>query len=112
MFMDTFEIIEKIRSRPVMYLMDAKSLKHVCSFLIGYQCGRAGTSEKIEDRQFIQFHDWLSKRLGFEGTAMSWHTVILKKAGSDEKAYEMFFELLDEFKGQKGATQVRINKGT
>ena len=98
--MDTFETIEKIRSRPGMYLMEAKSLKHICSFLVGYQCGRADASEKIEDQRYLQFHAWLAKRLGYEGTAMSWHTVILKKTGNDERAYELFFALLDEFKEQ------------
>jgi hypothetical protein len=29
--------------------------------------------------------------------------MILEKARGDEKAYEKFFELLDEFKGQRGS---------
>ena len=90
-----------------MYLMGPKSLKHVCSFLVGYQCGRADASEKMDDQQYIRFHAWLAKRLAYEGTAKSWHTVILKKAGSDEKAYQMFFELLDEFKGRRGGISAK-----
>ena len=83
-----------------MYLTEAKSLKHLCSFLVGYECGRADASEKMDGQRYIQFNAWLAKRLAYEGTAMSWRTVILKKAGTDERAYEMFFALLDEFKKQ------------
>ena len=87
-----------------MYLMGTKSLTHLCSFLCGYECGRADASEKAGDQQYMQFHAWLAKRLGYEGTAMNPYTQILKRAQNDERAFKMFFELIDEFNGQKGGS--------
>lgn len=103
--MDIIEILQEIRRRPGIYIDGDLSLKRVRSFMVGYQVGAASTAKELKDQaQFHQFHDWVAKRLEYSSSTSGWCNMILERAGSDEKAYEVFFELLDEFKGQRGST--------
>jgi len=100
--MDVLELFEQIRRKPGIYLDGDKSLKRLRSFLVGYECGAATTARELTDHlHFHEFHDWIAKRLGYTSSSSGWCNMILEKSGSDEKAYEMFFELLDEFKTLK-----------
>jgi hypothetical protein len=109
--MDIMEILEKIRHRPAIYIDGDRSLKRVRSFMVGYEVGSASTPREFTDRdQFHQFDDWVARRLRYAESASGWCNMILGKAGSDEKAYEMFFQLLDEFKRQRATTSANPEK--
>lgn len=100
---DIIEILDKIRRLPAIYLDGDRSLKRVRSFLVGYEVGAVATARELTDReQFHQFTNWVASRLGYAESTIGWCNMILEKAGSDEKAYDMFFELLDEFRAQTG----------
>jgi len=106
--MDIIELFEEIRRRPGIYIDGDKSLKRVRSFLVGYQVGAATTARELTDREhFHRFDEWVASRLGYTGSSRGWCDMILGRAGSDEKAYEMFFELLDEFKAQRGSAPAK-----
>ena len=109
--MDIVEMLEKIRHRPGIYVDGDISLKRVRSFLVGYEVGMLSRDRELTDReQFHQFNDWVAKRLGYTSSTSGWCNMILEKAGGDEKAYEMFFELLEEFKGQSASTTPKPTK--
>lgn len=97
-------MLEKIRQRPALFLDGDRSLKRVRSFMVGYETGAATTARELTDQeQFRLFNHWVASRLGYSSTSRGWCNMILERAGSDEKAYEMFFDLLDEFREQKGS---------
>ena len=100
--MDIVELLALIRHRPGFYIDGDKSIKRLRSFLVGHEIGSATTARELTDQlNFHEFNDWVAKRLGYRSSVPGWCNMVLEKAGSDEKAYEMFFELLEEFKGQK-----------
>ena len=100
--MDTVDIqdlFDAIKRRPGFYIDGDKSLKRVRSFLVGYEGGSCSTSRELTDREkFHQLHDWVAKRLGYVESTSGWCNMITSRAGSDERGFEMFFELLDEFR--------------
>lgn len=95
-------MLEKIGQRPGMWIDGDKSLKRIRSFMVGYEVGAATTTRELtDDLRFHEFNDWVAKRLGYASSVPGWCNMILEKAGDDEKAYKMFFELLEEFKGER-----------
>jgi hypothetical protein len=100
--MDILTIFDEIRKRPGLLLDGDKSLKRVRSFVVGYDMGAQPASGGLTDlEQFHEFNDWVAKRLGYSNSTRGWCNMILEKAGSDEKAYEMFFELIDKFRRRR-----------
>ena len=106
--MDIVDIFAEIKRRPGFYIDGDKSLKRVRSYLVGYQVGSTSTAnEPTDEVEFHHFHDWVAKRLGFGESTSGWCNMILERAGSDEKAYDMFFKLLDEFKESGGSNSAK-----
>lgn len=106
--MDIIEMLEEIRRKPGFYLDGDISLKRLRSFMVGYEEGAGSTTRKLTDeQQFHQFNDWVARRLGYPMSGRGWCGMIIKRAGDDEKAFHMFFELLDEFKGRSGSTSAK-----
>jgi hypothetical protein len=102
--MDIMEVFEKIRQSPGIYIDGDMSLKRVRSFMVGYEAGAASTPRELTDQaKFEHFNGWVASRLGYSSST-GWCNMILERAGSDEKAYNMFFELLDEFRRRRGAS--------
>jgi len=96
---DIYELIERIRPRPALYLGSA-SISRLDSFLIGYRS--ALDDLKVDDAgapSFWYFHDWIAMRLGrYESTA-GWCSMLLEFHDRDEeKALHSFFSHLEEFK--------------
>jgi hypothetical protein len=103
--MHIFELCDAIRRRPAIYLDGDKSIKRLRSFLVGYEAGvgfQAGSD--VNQRKLIgaedirSFNDWVAKRLGYGNSTSGWCNMILSRTDSDEKAFDMFFQLLDEFR--------------
>jgi hypothetical protein len=49
------------------------------------------------------FNTWVAKELGFAESTSGWCNMILARAESEDKAFDMFFELLDRFRGRSVA---------
>ena len=91
--MNAYELVEIIRQKPGFYL-HGKSLKQLHSLIIGYEIGaKQGISS-----DFRPFNRWLAKELGFGEPTSGWCNMISARAESDEKAFDLFFGLLDRFR--------------
>jgi hypothetical protein len=101
--MDVYELLDTINRRPTFYLHE-KSLKALRAFLAGYEAGLSqhGRSD-VTLSHLRPFNEWVAKHYGYaKAGPRSWFTMILSKTESDEKAYDVFFELLDKFKQKPG----------
>jgi len=91
--MDAYELVEIVRKRPVFFIHGSKSLRQLHAIIIGYELGvgRGISSD------FRPFNAWLAQKYGLPEPS-GWCNMVISKAGSDEKAFDLFYELLDEFK--------------
>ena len=97
--MRVFQLLDEIKRRPGIYLDGEKSLRRLRSFIVGYDGGLGACGVQLEDAQAMSgFDKWVAHRLGFGGSTSGWCNMILSKTESDEKAYERFFELLQEYR--------------
>jgi len=93
--MDAYELVEIIRKKPGFYLHSGKSLRQLHSLLIGYEIGaKQGICSDLRP-----FNRWLAKQFGLS-EASGWCNKVITRAGSDEAAFDLFFELLDRFKNE------------
>ncbi|MFB2918943.1 MULTISPECIES: hypothetical protein [Aerosakkonema] len=94
-----FEILEKIRFKPGMYIGRA-SVSDLFMFLVGYKTARRELRIELsaEEMEFAEhFHDWVQQRYKVK-TSNSWANIILLFTRDEKDAFEQFFKLLDEFK--------------
>jgi hypothetical protein len=91
-----------------MYLGE-NSIKMLAGFLTGYETGAHSTKNELgRASQFFGFDDWIAEELGHSSSVPGWCNMILWKAKSDEKAFDLFFELLDKFKAEGCPKSERI----
>jgi hypothetical protein len=94
-----FEILEKIKTKPGMYL-GRPSVSDLFMFLVGYECSRSELgieSTPEEDDFYGEFQPWLQKKLGIT-TVTAWSKMIMLYCHDEKAGFEYFFSLLDEFK--------------
>ncbi len=93
-----FEILDKIKTRPGMYL-GTPSITTLFTFLVGYKTARRELGiepTETEMRFYDEFQPWLQERLSIK-TNNSWAALIQFRSINDKEAFDRFFELLDEF---------------
>lgn len=102
MKVDIYELIERIRPRPALYLGSA-SITRLQSFLHGYQIAVEELNSTIEgDPPFGYFHDWVAMKFGkYESTSGWCHMLLESTNGDEEEALKLFFVHLDQFKRRK-----------
>ena len=97
---ELFELLDAIRSHPNLVGIEGRSLTALFVFLGGYEAGVA----RYEKRGFFSylrpFNVWVAKELGFAEPTSGWRNMILARAKSEEEAFDMFFGLLDKFRGR------------
>ncbi len=95
---EIYELLDSVRKMPNAYL-DERSLKSLRTFLSGYDAAFASIG-RFEDMsgQLRPFNEWVAKELGFSNSTRGWHNMISMKAESEEKSFDLFFELLEKFK--------------
>jgi hypothetical protein len=94
-----FELLEKIRQTPGLYLGTASitTLRH---FLVGYKFARQETNFLPTDEEldfYQEFQPWLQSHLQVR-TVNSWDKIILLQSIDEKAAFEYFFRLLAEFR--------------
>ncbi len=93
-----FEILEKIRERPGMYIGRA-SVSDLFHFLVGFKTALRELGIKLTEEE-IDFHrdfqPWLQKRYHVS-TSNSWAKIIMLYCGSEKEGLDSFYKLLDEF---------------
>lgn len=108
--MDIYELLEKIRKRPGMYL-GADNLTYLNLFLSGYRLGLQETEHENEKLYPLPFELFLSycamkyhetRNIGFE-------RIFLEECDQNQKrALWRFFEVLDEFKENAQITECEV----
>ncbi|RYG99422.1 MAG: hypothetical protein EON58_04005 [Alphaproteobacteria bacterium] len=72
-------------------------------------CGDYGIGKSHGFQEIPEdFHDWAAYRTHFDGTASGWCGMITEAAGSDELAFDRFFELLDEYENRQPKVFARV----
>lgn len=97
--MNMYNLLETIHGAPTRFLM-GKSLRALWVFLCGYEtalseCKRAD----VGFSDLRPFNEYVAKHYGYaKAGPRSCFTMISSRNESDEKAYDVFFELLANFK--------------
>ncbi|MBW4602002.1 MAG: hypothetical protein KME29_21100 [Calothrix sp. FI2-JRJ7] len=94
-----YEILDKIKAKPGMYLGKA-SVSDLFIFLVGYKTARRELSIKLTDQEadFCEnFHSFVEKKYKLH-TSNSWAKIIMLYCHHEKDGFERFFKLLDEFK--------------
>ncbi len=94
-----FEILEKIKARPGMYI-GRPSVSDLFMFLVGYKTARRelGIELTEEEEDFCgEFQPWLQKKFKIS-TQSSWAKMIMLYFHEEKQGFDYFFKLLDEFR--------------
>ncbi|OKH38971.1 hypothetical protein NIES2119_07460 [[Phormidium ambiguum] IAM M-71] len=105
-----FEILEKIRTRPGMYIGRA-SVSDLFMFLVGYKTARREFGIELceEEKDFVEhFHDWVQQYFNVRSNN-SWAKIILLFTRNEKDGFDCFYKLLDEFK-QRDQSLVKNGK--
>ncbi len=98
-----YDFLEAVQLRPVMYLGWNK-LSLMRSFLGGFQTAVSLSNANYDTGKFFtDFNQWaINKLTGRNESKYGWSGIILRECNNDEeKALELFFALLEEFKLEK-----------
>jgi hypothetical protein len=93
-----FEVLQKIHSKPGMYIGHA-SVSDLFMFLVGYKTAlRELKIEPTEDEIdfYREFQPWLQQKYHVS-TSNSWAKIIMLYCVNEKEGFESFFKLLDEF---------------
>jgi hypothetical protein len=100
--MHAFELCKIIKKRPRHYFNGRQSLEKLDLFLAAYEAGANSNHGKLVGMEDMRsFNCWVAKQLGYGESTSGWCNMILSKADSDEKAFDLFFELLDKYQSQE-----------
>ena len=105
-----FELLNRVHQNPGMYL-GYPSVNSLFMFLNGYEVARGELGvELIEEEEgfYAEFQPWLQQKLGVRSVT-SWAKLIMLSCHDERAGFEKFFELLSEFRRQKG--DVNIDTG-
>ncbi|MCL2814619.1 MAG: hypothetical protein FWD23_08470 [Oscillospiraceae bacterium] len=100
--MDMFyELLMKIKKKPMMYMVK-KSILHLQMLILGYDIGKSEVDNNYHSI-LDGFGDFANEYCGRNARAAGWAMNIYHYTNKDEeKAFDKFYELLDEFLKQKG----------
>jgi hypothetical protein len=93
-----FELLDKIRVKPGMYIGSA-SVTDLFMFIGGYKTAQYEFGipmSEAEKRFYREFQPWLQRRLGMT-TNRSWAKMLEFRSINQQEAFEAFFKRLDEF---------------
>ncbi len=94
-----FDLLEKIKTKPGLYLGTA-SITSLRMFILGYRFARSElsiTNTETESDFYKKFQPWLQNRLSIR-TVNGWDKIILLTCTDEKAAFDYFFQLLDEFR--------------
>lgn len=93
-----FELLDKIKTKPGLYLGTA-SITNLRMFILGYRFARSElkmTNTETESDFYKHFQPWLQNHLSIR-TVNGWDKIILLTCIDEKAAFDYFFQLLDEF---------------
>jgi hypothetical protein len=100
---DFYEMLDSIGQRPVMYIDPSQSITALYNYLHGYlNC--AGGKKVLSNTEpcYAEFNDWVAMKLNFYESTKGWRRMLLEREdGDEERAFNRFFILLEEFRNRK-----------
>jgi hypothetical protein len=92
-----YDLLSRIKQRPGMYLGKV-SLTRLKMLLMGYSMSRGELGLKLtqQEKQFAQFQQWIQKKYQVN-FSQGWETIILSQVEDEKLAFDLFFELFEEF---------------
>ena len=102
-------LLSSLKSRPGMYL-GTTTLTNFITWLFGYEEALKMTG-LYSEREILSdgFQDYTAmKYLGYTKTAMGWSSLILEKEPDEKRAFDLFWELLDEYLVSHGYEPIPI----
>ena len=99
--MSLLKLLETIQQRPGIFL-GAPSVSGLQMFLGGYFFARheQGLAVTIEEEIFEGFQKWVEQRFKVQAS-VSWAKIILLYSANEQRGFELFFELWEEFLGEE-----------
>lgn len=106
-----YALFDVIHCRPMLYLSKI-SITLLRTYLDGFDCALKLNGIDFDWKQFrpnveplpeVGFQGWVAQKiLGYKSTPMGWNNIILEYTEkNEEKAFDLFFALLEEFKLEK-----------
>lgn len=99
-----FELMKIIQKRPGMYLWDQKTVRSIIIYISAYSfwIWISWKENLLESENFIKFQDyiventiWMTNRT--DECWKYWDCLLKVTNNDEEKAFDLFFELMDEF---------------
>lgn len=103
---NVFELMKIIQKRPGMYLWDQKTVKSLIIYISAYSFW-VWIFEKeylLESENFNKFQDYIIEKTIWMANRTNecwkyWDCLLKATNNDEEKAFDLFFELMDEFIG-------------
>jgi len=95
-----FKMLEMIQQRPGLYL-SSPSVLHLDSYLQGYFVAKFEIGEVEPSQEEVEFYDfqkWIRDKFNITSN-QSWSQIIFFYSVNEQNSLDLFFELLEEFKG-------------
>ncbi|BAZ11935.1 hypothetical protein NIES4071_37630 [Calothrix sp. NIES-4071] len=96
-----FEILEKIKTKPGMYI-GSPSVSDLFHFLVGFKTALRELGIKATDEEmdfYREFQPWVQKKYHVS-TSNSWAKIIMLHCASEQEGLNVFYKLLEEFKSR------------
>ncbi|MFM5998359.1 MAG: hypothetical protein ACKPCI_23750 [Dolichospermum sp.] len=95
-----YDLLTRIKQRPGMYLGKV-SITRLKMLLMGYSMSRGelGLQLTQQEKQFSQFQKWIQGKYQIN-SAEGWETIILSQVEDEKLAFDLFFQLWEQFKNQ------------
>jgi hypothetical protein len=92
-----YDLLSRIKQRPGMYLGKV-SLTRLKMLLMGYSMSRGelGLQLTQQEKQFAKFQQWIQTKYQVN-SSQGWETIILSQVEDEKLAFDLFFELFEEF---------------
>lgn len=96
------ELLKLIKQRPWIYIWTNRNVKSVIIFISWYSFWIWNDNELLKDEQFNKFQDYLiDKTIWMDNRNNDcwkyWDCLLKVSSYNEEKAFDLFFELLDKF---------------
>lgn len=85
----------EIKKRPELYI-NKKSLKYLRMYISGY-LQRQYEIDNSYRTPFDGFSSYVNEKYNYGSNALDWERILHFVIGDDEKAFDVFFELLEEY---------------
>lgn len=92
-----YDLLKRIKQRPGMYLGKV-SLTRLKMLLMGYSMSRGelGLQLTEEEKRFAKFQQWIQIKYQVNSSE-GWENIILSQVKDEKLAFELFFELFEQF---------------